>query len=161
MRFHSVGLLSEVPSRVATAIEQEVLEVPADFLDGLLLLHVAPQWVSVVAIDLNLAEHGEGDIVFAFDELFDFWFAFGFFLSELVARESENRKTLVFVLCVQLYHLSVVGVSDASDRSNTDDKRDLLSFKALRQGRLISIDIDEVNRSHFVIHFLISIITAT
>lgn len=66
------GILLVMSFRVSTAIEQEQFKVPSDTLYACLFLHVAPERVSVVTVDLNLAEHGESNFVLVLHELLDF-----------------------------------------------------------------------------------------
>ncbi len=53
-----------------------------------------------VAIDLDLGEQGEGDIVFGLSEFEDFSVRARFLCAELVTGEAENGKPVVFVAFV-------------------------------------------------------------
>ena len=51
---------------------------------------VNPERVSVSTVDIDLAEHVEGDIVFSSGELLDLGLSAGILASKLVAGESED-----------------------------------------------------------------------
>ena len=88
---------------LAVAADQELREVP---LDGpaeqaaLLALEPLVERVGVLAVDLDLGEHGERDAVLLLAEGGDLLLGAGFLPAELVAREPEDGEALVGVAVV-------------------------------------------------------------
>src|SRR4029434_4831840 len=83
---------------VALAVDQELGEIPLDRLgpqkSRLLLLEKAIERGRVVAVDIDLGEHGEGHAVVHLAEALDLLLAAGLLRAELVAREAEDLEPL-------------------------------------------------------------------
>jgi len=89
---------------VSVPIDEELGEVPFDRFSaenaGLSLLQVLVQRMSVAAVDVDLGEHREADLVGQRAKLADLLFIARFLVPELIAREAEHRKTAIPVLAV-------------------------------------------------------------
>lgn len=85
--------------------DQELLKVPLDTLEtqcaGHRLLHPRENGRGLVAVHVQLAEHGEGHAIIKLAEGLDLVVGAGILRLELVARESENLKVL-WVLRLEL-----------------------------------------------------------
>lgn len=73
-------------------------------------------------IHVNFTKHGELGAILLLCEFFDCSLISWLLFFELVARESKNFETLVSVLLVDLNHLLVVFVGQASLSGNVDNK---------------------------------------
>lgn len=81
--------------RLAVLVNDELGEVPLDAVEqhsALLLLQILPQWVSSLAVDVDLLEEVELDLTVA-SEALDLLGGSGLLVVELVAWESENAET--------------------------------------------------------------------
>src|SRR6056297_576516 len=81
------------------AVNQELGEIPLDAgtAQGAAggCLEVLEQRVGIAAVDVDLAEHGEGDAVVELAEFADVCVAAGVLAAELVAGEAEHLKTAI------------------------------------------------------------------
>ena len=79
---------------LSIATHKKLLEIPLDPLHShearCLLLHPFPYRLSVVAVDVGLAEDGEGDAVVELAEGLDVVVGAGVLAAELVAGEAED-----------------------------------------------------------------------
>jgi len=100
-------------NRNSIFINDKFCEIPLDGVDqhaSLLRLQVLEKRMSIAAIDVDLIEHVELDIVTS-SELFDFGVCSGFLSSELIARKCQNGQPPIF-RAVLLIHLDQLGVVD-------------------------------------------------
>jgi len=100
----------------------------------------------VISVDLDLFKQGESDTILA-HECFDFFGGTRFLAAELVARKSQNFKTLAVVLVIQLYEFCVVLLRQASFTCDVHNKAYLA--RVLAQGNRIAVDVigSEVRQS--------------
>lgn len=81
--------------------DQELFEVPLDPLQaheaGSVVFHPLPDGRGGVAVDVDFAEHGEGDLPFVRAELLDVLVRAGFLPAELVAGKAEDGESRVGV----------------------------------------------------------------
>lgn len=110
---------------------QELLKVPLHALHAhqsrLLALDVLPQRVGIVAVNLRLAEDGEGNAVVDLAELLDLIVGRGLLATELVAGEAEDNKLAWvrgFDLLVEVLEAAVLG-GEAALGGGVDDEEDL------------------------------------
>ena len=97
------------------AIDQEFLEVPADFgLVAGLSIQPAVEGLFTVARDWILFKEIKGGFIFELAELFDFPVGSGFLSAEVIARKTHDLKTLAFVFLVGLLQSSVLRNRDRS-----------------------------------------------
>jgi len=83
--------------------------------------------VGVVAIDVDLGEHREGDAVVLFAEGADLGLAALFLSAELVAREAEHHQALVGVAALQLFEALVLR-REAAGAGGIDDQERLAAI---------------------------------
>jgi hypothetical protein len=111
---------------VALLVDEELLEVPGDVgavaLAWLGVLQDLVEGSGAVAVDLDLGEHREVDVVLRLHELEDLLRGSGLLLAELVARETEDREALVVV--VERTQTCVLG-RETSIAGDVDDQADL------------------------------------
>jgi hypothetical protein len=116
----------EPPHDVPLAVDEELLEVPGDVgavaLAWLGVLQDLVEGSGAVAVDLDLGEHREVDVVLRLHELEDLLRGSGLLLAELVARETEDREALVVV--VERTQTCVLG-RETSIAGDVDDQADL------------------------------------
>ncbi len=111
----------------AIAADEEFFEVPGDvaFGGGLGVEagEVFVEGCDVVTFDADFGEHGEGDVVLAGAELFDFFVRAGLLFAEVVGGESEDDEAFVFVLLVGAFEGGVLGgvAALAGDVDDEDD----------------------------------------
>ena len=86
------------------------------------------------AVDLDLLEHRKSDVVLRLRELEDLGISARFLLTELIARETEDRKTLGFVCFVKGTQTCVLR-GEASFGRDVDDQAGL-TFEARKLDRL-------------------------
>jgi hypothetical protein len=120
----------EPPYDIPVAVDEEFLEVPRD------VGAVARAWLGLlqhfverggaVAVDLDLGEHREVDVVLGPDELEDLLGSSGLLLPELVAGETEDREALVVM--VESTQTCVLGC-EASIAGDVDDQADLAAVR--------------------------------
>lgn len=110
--------------------DQKLLKVPLDALQahdsGLLVLQEVVQRAGLVAVDVDLAEHGEGDAVVELTEGLDVRVGAGLLRAELVAGEAEDLKTLRVLGVQRLVERLERGVlaSEAAFAGDVDDEDD-------------------------------------
>jgi hypothetical protein len=123
-----------IPNHLSLLINQELPKVPCDLLCfGFLLVHKvrgAPQKlinrVGLLAVDFYLAEQRELYAILVCSLLGDHLIRPWLLVQKLVAWESQDFKALVSVLPVELHHLCVVLLCQASLACNVDDHHTLL-----------------------------------
>jgi len=119
--------------------DQELLEVPLDPLQpehaGLLALHPLVQRIGVGAVDLGLAQDGEGHAVVELAEALDVVVGAGLLVAELVAGEAEDLEVRVGGAegFVQLLETLVLRRQTAF-RGDVDDQDDVAFVIAQRDG---------------------------
>ena len=111
---------------VAARVDEKLLEVPGDLgavaVAGLFALEPLVQRGGAVAVDLELAEHRERDVVLGRCELEDLCIGARFLGAELVAREAEHGDVVVvFMKRTQTCVLR----REASSAGDVDDQTDL------------------------------------
>ena len=74
----------------------------------------------VGAVDVNLGEHGELDVVSTVGVLLYLGLSARLLLPELIAGEREDLKSALTIPLVKLNHLSIVQLRQASVRRNVD-----------------------------------------
>lgn len=136
------GSRCEAVDQVAFAVDQELLEIPADtsltgWLD-VLAGQVLVQWRGVVTVDFDLAEHWERDVVAGAAELLDFGLGARFLAAKLIAGESEHDESFAFVFLVQLFETGILG-SQSALAGGVDDQ-DHLAFVAF-QINFFAVDV--------------------
>lgn len=113
---------------VAMLVDEELLKVPLDASEaqqtGLLLLEVDVDGIGVVAVDIDLLEHREGDAVVELAEGRNVVGRTGLLAAKLVAGEADDGESLVLVLLVQLLETLVLG-SEATLGGDVHDEHDL------------------------------------
>ena len=81
---------------LAVPADEELLKVPLDTLEthdaGLLLLQPLEDGLGLVAVDVDLAEHGEADAIVDEAELLDLVVGAGVLAAELVAGETQDGE---------------------------------------------------------------------
>lgn len=116
---------------LAVPADEELLKVPLDALQaqdtGLLLLHPLEDRGCGVAVDVDLAEDGEGDAVVDLAEALDLLVGAGLLAAELVAGEAEDDKVVGVLLLDFFVELLEAGVlrGEAALGSGVDDEDDL------------------------------------
>lgn len=123
------------PNNLAVRRDQELLKVPLDTLQaqhaGLLLLHPGPHGGRAVAVDVQLAQHGEGDAVVDLAEGLDVVVGAGVLAAELVAGEADDEEIVgVFALELLVEVLEALELGrEAAFGGGVDDEHDL-AFEA-------------------------------
>lgn len=98
--------------------------------------------VSVCPVYINFWEKLELGIVASLGKCLYIGFSARFLASELVAWECEDLKSLRLVLFVELHHLPIVLVCEASVSSDVDNHKTLFVGEAISQSfNLVSIDV--------------------
>lgn len=116
---------------LAIPANEELLKVPLDALQakntGLLLLQPLENWVCGVAVDVDLAEDGEGDAVVNLAEALNLLVGARLLAAKLVAREAEDDKVIGVLLLDVLVELLEAGVlrGEAALGGGVDDEDDL------------------------------------
>ena len=99
-----------VVDNVAIAVKEEFGKVPRDraclffglIVQGAVSSEESVHFVRVVAVDVDLFEHGECDSVGVLSVRFDFFVCAWLLLAELIAREGKDFKTVLLVFLVNL-----------------------------------------------------------
>lgn len=81
--------------RLSILVDDELCEVPLNGVDqssALFLLQVFVQWMSGLAVHIDLFEQIKVDFAVA-DEALDFFSVAGLLMTELIAWKSENTQT--------------------------------------------------------------------
>ena len=116
----------EAAHDITVPIDQELLEVPGDVggvtIAGSSRLEQAVQLCRTLAIDFDLGEHREVDLVVGGHELEDLGFSTRFLCAELVAREPEDLE--VVELVVERTQTCVLR-GEASSARDVDDEEHL------------------------------------
>jgi hypothetical protein len=98
--------------------------------------------VSVFAIDLDLLEHGELNVVLPLGPFLDLSLCARLLVHKLIAGECKDLESLLAILLVQLNHFPVVHICQTSVRRNIHDHRTLLTSAQVAQtGHCLSIDV--------------------
>src|SRR5688500_6894546 len=83
----------------SVAADQELAEVPLDRADAeeaaLLILQPFPQRVRAVAVDVDLGEHREVNVVGERAEVLDLGFVAGLLMAELVAGKAKHHQAAI------------------------------------------------------------------
>merc|ERR1711939_438332 len=94
-------VLAQRPTTLPFA-DQKLLKVPLDPRQAeqarLLFLQPLPHWVCAVAVDVDLAEDGEGDTVVDAAESLDVVIAARILVAKLVARETDHFEGITMLL---------------------------------------------------------------
>ncbi len=106
--------LGEVPNNIGVAL-----------LIRMLSLQEVVQGRGTIAVDLDLGEHREGDVIVGRCELENLSVAAGLLGAELVAGKPKNSEASVLVVFVKSTQTCVLG-SKASGAGDVDDKADLV-----------------------------------
>ena len=97
--------------------------------------------VGVGAVHIDLREHGELGVV-ASGKGFDISLSTGLLVPELVARECKDLESSLAILIVELHHLPIVLVCQASLRDHVDNQDTLFAFENLTEAfDVLSIDV--------------------
>ena len=92
----------EAGDHFSVGVDEELLEVPLDVrrvtVAGVLSLEPVVEFGRVVAVDVDLGEHREVDVVVVVDESSDLFSAARFLARELVAREAQNADSVASVV---------------------------------------------------------------
>jgi len=78
--------------------------------------------MSIGAIHFNLAEHAERHIVLGLDKLFNLLICARLLFAKLIARKSQDNKTLILVLFKKCLKLGVCLGGQSSFTCNIDDQ---------------------------------------
>src|SRR5690606_884333 len=96
----------------AVAGDEELCEVPLHRLEseqaGLLLLEPAVERMRIAAVDLDLGEHREADVVAQRAELADFRLVARLLVAELVAGEAQHDQTALAALAPEFLQAGVL-----------------------------------------------------
>lgn len=116
--FHLVGFDGgfESGNNQAILVNHELCEVPLDLLDERPFrfgLQIFPQWMSLVAVDVDLLVHVEGHVVFL-DEVKDVLWIVKFLVHEVARGEREDSQTFALVFLVQGLELLVIGIGQTA-----------------------------------------------
>src|SRR5690606_33663729 len=116
------------PDHPAVAADQELGEVPLDRVDAeqaaLLVLQPLPQRVGGGAVDLDLGEHREADVVGQRAEIADLVRIARLLVAELVAGKAEHHQALVAVVAPELLQPGVLR-GETALAGDVDDQQDL------------------------------------
>ena len=86
----------------SVGVDEKLLEIPLDVrrvpVAGVLSLEPFVEFGSVIAVDVDLGEHREVDVVVLADEGSDLFGAARFLARELVTREAQNVDTVASVV---------------------------------------------------------------
>lgn len=85
-------------SDAATAVDQEVGEIPVDDLLVGVCLEPSVQWVLLRPVDVDLRHHVKGDAVSLLHMGQNFGIGAWFLAAELVAGKAENRESVLLIL---------------------------------------------------------------
>ena len=105
----------------AVSTDQELLEVPPDVSALGLLAQPLVELAGAVAVDLDLAEHREGDAELGGGELEHLGIAARLLCTELVAGEGEDGEPGCFVAVMERTQTCVLA-GEASIARNVDDE---------------------------------------
>ena len=123
---------------VALSIDEELFEVPGDVATvALLALQPGVQVACRIAVDVDLVEHREGDVVRAGGELEDLGVGAGLLPTELVAREGEHREAGGLVVFMKRTQTCVLR-GEASSARDVDDEEHLIA--EIAKGDIVTRD---------------------
>jgi hypothetical protein len=97
---------------VALRVNQELFEIPFDSGQSedsrLLLLQELEDWMCVVSINFNLLHNLKADTVVPLAKGDNLLFIAWLLSSKLIARESQDHKSLLFILLIQLFQTLIL-----------------------------------------------------
>jgi hypothetical protein len=120
---------TESPNHLARTIDQELGEIPRDIgftvVVGLGGFQELVQIASAIAVDLDLGEHGEADIILRLRKFKHFGVAARFLASELIARKRQHGKSLILVIFMKGTQTCVLR-GESSATGNVDDQAQIV-----------------------------------